>query len=391
MSVIGLVCEFNPFHNGHKYLIDSVKGKNDIVVAVMSGNFVQRGEPAVFPKEIRTMAALLSGVDIVLELPFVYATASAEFFAFNAVKILSDFGCDKIAFGTENADVSSLVKAAETITKDDFDKEVQEFYASGISFPAARQMALDEYNIRCDISTPNNILAIEYIKAIKKLDSKLEILTVNRKGAGYNDNFSIGEFASATYIRDLIRKKESFKSFVPDNLFSLYSNAIENGKFLSEYKFELSALGVLRSKLSDDFSAIANISEGLDNRIKTAINNHNSLEELYDEIKTKRYTYTRVKRAVLSVILDVKSVDLQILPPYCRVLGFNTKISGVMGDLAKNSKIPFVASYSDIVKLQNPKADRVFELENKSTDIYNLILNSSGICSKEKTFSPIKA
>ena len=391
MSVIGLVCEFNPFHNGHKYLIDSIKGKNDIVIAVMSGNFVQRGEPAVFPKEIRTMAALLSGVDIVLELPFVYATASAEFFAFNAVKILSDFGCDKIAFGTENADVSSLVKAAEIITKDDFDKEVQEFYASGISFPAARQMALDEYNIRCDISTPNNILAIEYIKAIKKLDSKLEILTVNRKGAGYNDNFSIGEFASATYIRDLIRKKESFKSFVPENLFSLYSDAIENGKFLSEYKFELSALGVLRSKLSDDFSAIANISEGLDNRIKTAINNHNSLEELYDEIKTKRYTYTRVKRAVLSVILDVKSVDLQILPPYCRVLGFNTKISGVMGDLAKNSKIPFVASYSDIVKLQNPEADRVFELENKSTDIYNLILNSSGICSKEKTFSPIKA
>lgn len=390
MSVIGLVCEFNPFHNGHKYLIDSIKGKNDIVVAVMSGNFVQRGEPAVFPKEIRTMAALLSGVDIVLELPFVYATASAEFFAFNAVKILSDFGCDKIAFGTENADVSSLVKAAETITKDDFDKEVQEFYASGISFPAARQMALDKYNICCDISTPNNILAIEYIKAIKKLDSKLEILTVNRKGAGYNDNFSIGEFASATYIRDLIRKKESFKSFVPENLFSLYSNAIENGNFLSEYKFELSALGVLRSKLSDDFSAIANISEGLDNRIKTAINNHNSLEELYDEIKTKRYTYTRVKRAVLSVILDVKSVDLQILPPYCRVLGFNTKISGVMGDLAKNSKIPFVASYSDIVKLQNSEADRVFELENKSTDIYNLILNSSGICSKEKTFSPIK-
>lgn len=390
MSVIGIVCEFNPFHNGHKYLIDSVKGDNDIVVAVMSGNFVQRGEPAIFSKEIRTKAALLSGVDIVLELPFVYATASAEYFAFNAVKILSDFGCEKIAFGTENADVSSLTRAVDIITKEDFDKEVQSFYTGGISFPAARQMAFDKYKVECGISTPNNILAIEYIKAIRKLNSKLEVVTVNRKGAGYNDNFAVGEFASATHIRDLIRKKESFESFVPENVFGLYCDAIENGKYLSAYKFELSALSVLRSKLNDDFSDIANISEGLDNRIKSAINNHNSLEELYDEIKTKRYTYTRIKRAVLSVVFGVKSNDLDIAAPYCRVLGFNTKTSNVMGSLARNSKIPFVASYSDIVKLQNPEADRVFELENNSTDLYNLVLNNSGFCSTEKTISPIK-
>ncbi len=390
MSVIGIVCEFNPFHNGHKYLIDSVKGDNDIVVAVMSGNFVQRGEPAIFSKEIRTKAALLSGVDIVLELPFVYATASAEYFAFNAVKILLDFGCEKIAFGTENADVSSLTRAVDIITKEDFDKEVQSFYTGGISFPAARQMAFDKYKVDCDISTPNNILAIEYIKAICKLNSNIEVVTVNRKGAGYNDNFAVGEFASATHIRDLIRKKESFESFIPENLFSLYSAAIENGKCLSAYKFELSALSVLRSKLNDDFSDIANISEGLDNRIKSAINNHNSLEDLYNEIKTKRYTYTRIKRAILSVLFDVKSNDLEVLTPYCRILGFNTKTSDIMGRLARNSKIPFVASYSDIVKLQNPEADRVFELENNSTDLYNLALNNSGLCSKEKTFSPIK-
>lgn len=390
MSVIGIVCEFNPFHNGHKYLIDSVKTENDIVVAIMSGNFVQRGEPAIFPKETRVKAALLSGIDIVLELPFVYASASAEFFAFNAVKILSDFGCDKIAFGTENADIESLNKAVDILLKEDFDNEVKKYYNDGVSFPVARQMAFDKFNINCDISTPNNILAVEYIKAIRKLNAKIEPITVNRKGAGYNDTDAVDEFASATHIRQLIYNNEAFENYVPNYLLDLYNAEIENGRYVSIEKFDLAAFSILRSKLGDDLTDIANMGEGLDNRIKSAIKNNIQLSKLYDEIKTKRYTHTRIKRAVLSTILDVESSDLEISPPYCRVLGFNIKASGKMGELAKNSKKPFVAVYSDIVNLSSEDANRVFELENKSTDFYNLILHNSESCSTEMKFSPIK-
>lgn len=390
MSVIGIVCEFNPFHNGHKYLIDSVKSENDIIVAVMSGNFVQRGEPAIFPKETRVKAALLSGIDIVLELPFVYASASAEFFAFNAVKILSDFGCDKIAFGTENADIESLNNAVDILLKEDFDYEVKKYYSDGVSFPVARQMAFDKFNINCDISTPNNILAVEYIKAIRKLNAKIEPITVNRKGAGYNDTNAVDEFASATHIRQLIYNNESFEKYIPDYLLDLYNEDIKNGRYVSTDKFDLATFSILRSKLNDDLTDIANMGEGLDNRIKSAVKNNTQLSKLYDDVKTKRYTHTRIKRAVLSLVLDVKACDLEISPPYCKVLGFNIKSSSIMGELAKNSKMPFVAVYSDIVNLNSENANRVFELENKSTDFYNLIMHNSSSCSTEMKFSPIK-
>ncbi len=390
MSVIGIVCEFNPFHNGHKYLIDSVKTENDIVVAIMSGNFVQRGEPAIFPKETRVKAALLSGIDIVLELPFIYASSSAEYFAFNAVKILSDFGCDKLAFGTENADIESLNKAVDVLIREDFNDEIKKYYNDGVSFPAARQMAFDKCNIDCDISTPNNILAIEYIKAIRKLGAKIEPISINRKGAGYNDTTAIDEFASATHIRQLIYNNESFEKYIPDYLLDLYNDSIKYGKYVSKEKFDLAAFSILRSKLDYDLTDIANLGEGLDNRVKSAVKNNTQLSKFYDEIKTKRYTHTRIKRAVLSTILDVKSSDIEIVPPYCRVLGFNTKASKTMGELAKNSKLPFVAVYSDIVNLASENANRVFELENKSTDFYNLILQNSESCSTEMKFAPIK-
>lgn len=390
MSVIGIVCEFNPFHNGHKYLIDSVKTENDIVVAIMSGNFVQRGEPAIFPKETRVKAALLSGIDIVLELPFIYASSSAEYFAFNAVKILSDFGCDKLAFGAENAEVESLNNAVDILLKEDFDNEVKKYYNDGVSFPVARQIAFDNCNINCDISTPNNILAIEYIKAIRKLGAKIEPITINRKGAGYNDTTAIDEFASATHIRQLIYNNESFEKYIPDYLLDIYNDSIKDGKYVSKEKFDLAAFSILRSKLDYDLTDIANMGEGLDNRVKSAVKNNTQLSKLYDEIKTKRYTHTRIKRAVLSTILDVKSSDLEIVPTYCRVLGFNTEASKTMGALAKNSKLPFVAVYSDIVNLASENANRIFELENKSTDFYNLILQNSESCSTEMKFAPIK-
>lgn len=389
MSVIGIVCEFNPFHNGHKHLIDSVKADGDIVVCVMSGNFVQRGEPAIFPKEVRVKSALMNGADIVLELPFVYATASAEIFASSAVKILNAFGCDKIAFGTENTTLYQLENAVDVLLSVDFDKKIKKHLENGISYPKARQMAYEEYNSDCDISSPNNILAIEYISAIKKNNYSITPITVIRKGADYNDNFAVDEFASATHIRNLINENKDFEKYVPDNVYEIYINALEKGEYLNAEKFNISALSILRS-IDAINPKIANMAEGLENRIASAIKISSNIDEVYDNVKTKRFTHSRIRRAVLSTIISVTNDDLQIPVPYCRLLGFNTKIANNLGDLAKKCSLPFVVNYSDIVNLNKDDALQVFGLENKSSDLYNLALQKTGNCSTEMTYSVIK-
>ena len=389
MSVIGIVCEFNPFHNGHKHLIDSVKTDGDIVVCVMSGNFVQRGEPAIFPKEYRVKSALMNGVDIVLELPFVYATASAEIFASSAVKILNSFGCDKIAFGTENTTINQLENAVEILLSEDFDKKIKKYLESGISYPNARQMAYDEYNCDCDISLPNNILAIEYLSAIKKNNYNITPITINRKGADYNDDFAVDEFASATHIRNLINENEDFQRYVPQNAYEIYKEALDNDSYHNYEKFNISALSVLRS-LNEIKPEIANMSEGLENRIFSAIKTSSNLNEIYDKVKTKRFAYSRIRRAVLSAVMNVTNDDMKISVPYCRLLGFNVSVGNALGNLAKNCGIPFVVNYSDIVNLNSMYASRVFELENKSSDLYNLSLQKVVNCSTEMTYSVIK-
>lgn len=390
MSVIGIVSEFNPFHNGHKYLIDSVKGKDDILVAVMSGNFVQRGEPALFPKDIRTKIALQSGVDIVLELPFLYATASAERFASSAVKILSSFGCEKIAFGSEEGNISQIEKTADVLLEEGFDEKIKNYLDSGVSYPNARQRAFNEYGVSFDISLPNNILALEYVKAIKTENLPLKPITVSRLGTGYNDNFSVGNIASATHIRNLINDNKDFETFVTDDSYGIYKQALSDGKYVSNDKFNLAAMAILRSRLNENLSDYANMAEGLENRIKDAIRKSVTVNELYDCAKTKRYTHSRIRRSVLSLIIGVKNTDLKIDVPYYRLLGFNKNVSKTMGISAKESQIPFVVNYSDIQNLNSAEADRVFELENQSANFYNLILKNSTDGSTEMTASPIK-
>ena len=283
MSVIGIVCEFNPFHNGHKHLIDSVKQQGDVVVCVMSGNFAQRGEPAIFPKDVRVKAALMNGADIVLELPFVYATSSAEAFAFNAIKILDSFGCDKIAFGTENTSIDMLNKVVDILIDEKFDDELKKCLETGESYPSARQIALNKFSKDCDISLPNNILAVEYIKAIKKLNSNIIPICVNRVGADYNDDFAVENFASATHVRSLINQKVSFENYAPANCCSLYSECIANGNYVSQEKYEIASLAMLRSRLFDSNKNVAYMAEGLENRIDEAIKTRVTLNEIYDK------------------------------------------------------------------------------------------------------------
>ncbi len=388
MSVIGIVSEFNPFHNGHKYLIDRVKGENDIVVCVMSGNYVQRGEPAIFPKDIRLKAALMNGVDIVLELPFLYATASAEKFASASVQILNSFGCDKIAFGTENTNESTLNNAVDILLSDGFDEKIGKYLAEGVSYPAARQRAFDEYDCECDISSPNNILAIEYVSAIKKNNYNIDVITIDRIGAGYNYDGAIDEFASATHIRNLIKDGNDFSKYVPDNAYLLYKTAIESGDYLDYNKYNLVTLSILRANGAN--SSIANMAEGLENRINSAIKRSVTLDEIYDKAKSKRFTHSRIRRAVLSSTFDVKKEYAEKFSPYVRLLGFNQSKAYILGELVKKCELPFVTSYSDIEYSGSVSRNLIFDLEEKSTDLFNLSLHNPKPCSTERTFSIIK-
>ncbi len=389
MSIIGIVSEFNPFHNGHKYLIDSVKKQGDTVVCVMSGNYVQRGEPAIFSKDVRVKSALMNGVDIVLELPFIYATASAEYFAKNAVRILDSFGCDKIVFGTENTTVNQLNCVADILLDKAFDENVKKHLESGISYPSARELSLKEY---CDIeiSTPNNILAVEYLKALKELKSTIEPIAVNRIGAGYNDNCAVDNIASATHIRHLINNDEDFKKYVPQNTYELYKNIIEKGNILSVDKYNTTVLGILRTKIYDEPNYVCNMSEGLENRIIDAVKCSVSLEEIYEKAKTKRYTHSRIRRAVLSLAFGVSNDCLNIPVPYCRLLGFKKSSMEVLGALASKCKLPYVVTFNDLLRLNNENVMKIFGFENSTSDIYSLVTERPDVCSKEMTFSPIK-
>ena len=388
MSVIGIVCEFNPFHNGHKYLIDTVKNNGDTVICVMSGNFVQRGEPAIFPKNIRVETALLNGADIVLELPFVYATASAEIFASNAVKILASFGCDKIAFGAENTSLIQLEKAVDIMNLADFDEKIKLNLQKGINYPTARQKAFNDYNCDCNISTSNNILAIEYLRAIRKNNYNIMPVVVNRLGADYNDDKAVDGFASATHIRNLMRDNLSFSEYVPDNANDIYKSALKDGVYLNFEKYNIASLSLLRNANLKPNSA--NMAEGLENRIASAVKTSCSLAEIYDNAKTKRFTHSRIRRAVLSTMFDITVDDLNTDVPYCRLLGFNKSVNDKLGMLAKQSKIPFAVNYSDIVNLNSDEALRIFEIENKTSDIYSLSMQKTSECSTEMKYTPVK-
>ena len=388
MSITGIVSEFNPFHNGHKYLIDAVRNDGDTVVCVMSGNFTQRVEPAVFSKEIRAKAALENGADIILELPFVYATATAEIFAQNAVKALCEFGCDTIAFGAECDDTALLIKAAEIIASDSFEVKLKNCLTEGVSYPAARQKAFESYNIPVDLSSPNNILAVEYIKAVKKYYPDTKLKAVKRVGAMHDSTFTSESIASASLIRNLIAEGGEYSHFVPENAFSLYENCRNENRITDFEKYSTALLAILRSRAEN--INIAYITEELNSRLDNAIKTATKLDELYSLAKTKRYTHSRVRRAVLCRAFGISESDIKISLPYIRVLGFNESRASVLGKCSKACRLPVVSTYSELKSLGNQNADRVFSLECKASDIFTLCNKSAEKCGSEQEYMLVK-
>ena len=319
-KVLGIVAEYNPFHNGHLlHLLKSKEEANaDYTICVISGNFVQRGNTSIVNKWVKTEMALNEGVDLVIELPTVYAISSAENFAYGAMKILNSLKIvDTISFGSEFADIDSLNKIASVLYSEP--KIYTDFLSAelkkGFSFPKARENALLLYlnntNYSSILGEPNNILGIEYLKALKKLKSHIKPIAIKREKAFYNSTCIVDEYASATAIRKMIKNEQfnDIRKVMPRSSYDLLVQEFENGQCVLDLSnFEKEILYTIRKLSINELKQFPDVNEGLENSIKNAANSCNNLEELIFLVKSKRYTQTRLQRILLSIWRNGRSL-----------------------------------------------------------------------------------
>ena len=391
MKICGIVAEYNPFHNGHKYQIEEIKKKTncDAIVAIMSGNFMQRGVPASFDKWARTKMAIKNGVDVVIELPTIYATASAEYFASGAVSILNSLNSiDYISFGVNNDNLEILQKISDVLInepqqyKEAFQKELK----NGLSFPVARSKCLKNF-FKDEIDSSlleevlidsNNILGIEYLKALKTLNSKIQPILIKRNGPSYNSTEIDGMYCSSTAIREALNSHNinQIKPTVPSNTLKIIENEINLGKTpmnLSNYEKEI--LYVLRKISAYSISQLSDVNEGLENVIKKSIQENYSIEDLIDAIKSKRYTRTRIQRILLHALLNINESYLKknkFTPQYARVLGVSKYGKKVLSELSKNASIPVFTQVSNFVKKATDDQIEMLNLDIEASNTYSL-------------------
>ena len=318
MQIAGIICEYNPLHRGHQKQMDILRAQGYGVVCLMSGNFVQRGYPAIFDKMCRAEAAVKCGADLVLELPIPYALSSAEGFAAGGVHILSQL-CDTLCFGAETADCDTLMHAAQALLTPEFSEKLRIHLDAGLSFPAARAAALADMGVAQNlVETPNNILAVEYCKAILSQNSALTPFPIHREGS-YHDAAPDPENPSATSVRNLLENGEGWQDFVPDAAVSCF----ENAPIHTLNQGETAILYRLRTMTDAEFEALPYGSEGLWRKLMHASRECTTLEDIIAATKSKRYTRTRIDRMILCAALGLTAEDLSTPVPYCRVLAFN--------------------------------------------------------------------
>ncbi|MBR5468289.1 MAG: nucleotidyltransferase [Firmicutes bacterium] len=397
MKITGITAEYNPFHNGHKLHFEESMRLTDTenLFVVMSGNFTQRGEPAIFDKYIRTKWALENGAGIVVELPCVFASASAEFFASAAVKIFNDSKiCDNISFGAETDSIERLTKNARIISDEntEFKSALSQFLSQGLSYPAARDKAAEKLlGEETLISSPNNILACEYIKALLSLDSSIRPYAVKRTGNDYNQTETSGKYSSATSIRTKIfgGKAEEISFAVPSSTY----NAILKGDMPVRSFSDLSEILNYRLRMlsAQDLTQYHGISEGLENRIIASLGKENyDADNLVSAIKSKRYTHTRIQRSLLHICLDIKDSDLMRYKengyaPYIRVLGFRKDKEYMLKTLAENSEIPVITNIKNAHKVLDDYGMEILSKEIQADNIYNMLGSGSKLLNTDFT------
>lgn len=358
--ITGIICEYNPLHKGHKKQIDRIRAQDPsgTIVCLMSGNFVQRGMPAIVSKMVRAKSAIDCGVDLVLELPVIYALSSAEGFAKGGVDILANF-CDTLCFGAETGDKEKLMKLANALLSNEFKVFLKEELDKGLSFPAARQKALETMGLESGLlALPNNILAVEYCKAILSGGRRLEPMVITREG-DYHDSTANLENPSATAVRKLMDADDDWKPYVPEPAVS----SLENAPLHHIRYGERAILSKLRTMTDAEFEALPYGSEGLWRKLMHSARKEATLEAVLESTKSKRYTRTRLDRMVMCAFLGITKNQLSSPAPYVRVLGFTDKGRQVL----KNAR-----NHGNFLNVGEKQEHPYQALEDRCGDLYGL-------------------
>ena len=389
-KVLGIIAEYNAFHNGHLYHIKKSLEETGAssVICVMSGNFVQRGNTSIVDKWTKTKMALANGVDLVLELPTIYSVSSAENFAEGAIRLLDSLKIvDTISFGMEAKDIASLNNIANVLYTEpkEYTTILEHELRKGVSFPKAREnavmMYLNDIKQYANILTgSNNILAIEYLKAIKKLKSKLNPIGIRREKVLYNDEIIIDDFASATAIRKMIATGQfsDIQKVMPKSSYALLADELRKGHYVLDLsKFQKEIIYNLRKMSVEEIAQLVDVSEGLENAIKNAANSSNNLVDFVNIVKSKRYTQTRIQRILIYALLGItnsKMLAFKKAVPYARVLGFNENGKQLISQIAKkNKKVQIVTSVKKYMdESKNKVLKEMLETDILATNVYTL-------------------
>ena len=390
MKTAIIIAEYNPFHRGHQWQIQQLRELGySHITAIMSGCFVQRGAPAIFHKTERTRLALLGGADLVVELPLPYACATAQRFAFGGAALADSMGIEAdLCFGSECGDISLLNGAVDALESPHLSEAMKPHLAKGLTFAKARTLAVAELTspeIAALLEEPNNTLSIEYMLQLRQLNSHVKPLTIPRKSVSHHENTAVEGFASASHIRSLLldKEQESALSLVPEACADFMA---ELAPVSAEDRIILSRL---RTLSKEQLSRLPDCSEGIENRLYQAIRDSLSLEEIWEKTKSKRYSHARIRRLCMNAFLGVEEGLHRQLPPYLRVLGFNSNGREILAALRKNGKIPASGSLADLASSSETAAEFA-RLEAQSVDLYNLFEQELKPCGQDFRFSPIR-
>ncbi len=365
MKVVGIIVEYNPLHNGHLHHILETRKKSecDYLIAVMSGNFTQRGDVAMIDKFTRTKMALQNHVDLVIELPFVFSVQSADIFAYTAVAILNHLKVDELYFGSEEGKLDELVTLSKLLESDEYNQLVSKYSKAGNSYPTSSSLAVKDLNGSNIYDLPNNILGIHYLRAIKKLNSPMKARTIKRVETNYYDEFAQGKsIQSATTIRKMIKQNDTVTPYIPANVNDLLINRkiIDLEMFKEYFKYKIF------SATKKDLKATFNISEGFENRIKK-ITDFTSVDDLISQLITRRYTNSKIRRSLIHILCNTPKTILNSFEiPYIRILGMNQAGQSYLNHIKKALEVPLIAKVTNNL---HPYLD----MELKASKIYSLV------------------
>ena len=377
MKIIGIIAEYNPLHFGHLYQLKKAKElyKDSIIILITNSFFTQRGDISILDKRNKTKLALENNIDIVVELPFVFSTQSADIFAKGALAILNELKIDTLIFGSESNDIDKLTTIAKTqLDNNNYDSLVKKYLDTGINYPTALNKAIKEIS-NLEVTEPNDLLGISYIKEIIKNKYNITPISIKRIGS-YHGKKEINNISNATLIREKIKNNISISKYIPKEEENLLIKNISLDDYFPYLKYKILS--------SNDISIYQTVEEGIENRIKKEINNSNSWEELVNNIKTKRYTYNKINRMLIHILASLTKEEAKNPKiDYIKILGFNPRGQSYLNKIKKDINIPIIYSYKKNIS-------KLLDIEFRAASIYYLIINKNLIQEEYKTKPIIK-